>query len=184
MLKIQNPINRRALIGHAATALAATTAAATALAWPTMEDVDPIFGALNAHSCAWAEVEASIAAMGIIEDSLGDGDGRDHSRVVIGHYKDFESGEVTPVYAFSHGDIDVAPGLSKKSQRDLHAEFDADVARLEAIHQASGLRAARDREKAAWDDWRRLLCVAAATVPTTAPGVAAFVDFMREQIHR
>jgi hypothetical protein len=164
------------------TVASATALASSSILAPAMRPTpDPIFPVLEVHGRAWAEVEASIAAMGAIEDSLGD-DGADHARISASK----QSGE----YLLSHEEIDQyvdrgpwpARGAIAKRRAKLHAEFDAEAARLESIAEASGLKAARAREAAAWVDWRRQVCVAVATVPTTAPGVAAFVDFMREQI--
>jgi hypothetical protein len=74
MTKITEKLSRRALIGRSAAVLAAASATPILAAGAPIgaASEDPILGALEAVYRAFREVEASIEAAGVIEDSLDD----------------------------------------------------------------------------------------------------------------
>jgi hypothetical protein len=178
---------RRAVLAGAAYAAATIppSIALVAVAAPAGSSaLDPIFPALAAHARAWSAVEASIAAAGVIEDALGE-DGADHTRLILSRDLFLDPEFKVPVRALSHEDIDrhaLDWGWRPDERSAAHAAFDAETRRLEAIHQTSGLKAARARIEVAFREWKEQLRATAATVPTSAPGIAGFVHFIRKEI--
>jgi hypothetical protein len=162
-----NP-NRRKFMSSAVASVASVAVVSPSIAAAqSSAEPDPIFAAIASYSCACAEVEASIEAMGVITDAVGDV-GRDYFRVPLEPSSIF--GNVEPVNAHSHDEIDAVCDDALKGARSLlrpakrrrtaacgvvSVDIDAFAAELDAIEETRArLHASFDQDvaqlSAAW----------------------------------
>jgi hypothetical protein len=178
-------LNRRALIAGAV----ALTVPAGAVAGSMTPATDPVFAAIEAHKAVRARSLAALATFNGAEDRFVElMDGKHWTpRVDMSRHGD----TFRPNFATSRADIEdhfarlaslsnIPPAKLDARKAKLIADFDADVARIDAAKELSGLATAEPEADRAVDIESAALKKAIRTTPTSLRGLLALLALIQD----